>query len=99
MTRRSAVLVAVFVAAVGAAFGPGAGCAEKETAPEGAQAQQGEEADRTEDPGADAGAGVGDFVDYATGKLPIEKGRQIERKVRDIQAEHNRQLEEAMGEE
>ncbi|MHC4506355.1 MAG: hypothetical protein ACYTFI_23925, partial [Planctomycetota bacterium] len=41
---------------------------------------------------------VSDFADYATGKKPIEQGKQIKRRFRKIQDEHNRKLEEAMGE-
>ena len=43
------------------------------------------------------GDNVGDFVDYATGKAPIEHGKRIKRRFRNIQAEHNKRLEEAMG--
>ncbi len=43
------------------------------------------------------GDDVSDFVDYATGKAPIEHGERIKRKFRKIQDEHNKRLEEAMG--
>ncbi len=72
------------------------GCGQKESvAPQGDQTGQ-----ETEDEAAeDEDVGVEDFVDYATGKLPIEKGRRIEKQIRDIQAERNRQIEDALEEE
>ena len=40
---------------------------------------------------------VGDFVDYATGKGPIEHGKRIKRRLRKIQDERNKRIEEQMG--
>lgn len=60
------------------------------------------ESEETRADGAEEGVGIGadirEFVDYATGKTPIERGEQIKKQIRDIQAERNRQLEGVMGE-
>jgi len=61
----------------------------------GGSAASGEEKEVQEQQGI--GEDVSDFVDYATGKKPIEQGKQIKRRFRKIQAEHNRRMEEAMG--
>ena len=43
------------------------------------------------------GVGLKDFVDYATGAGPIRHGERIKKQIRETAAEHNRQVEEAMG--
>ena len=61
----------------------------------GAPAASGEEKEVQEKKGI--GEEVSDFVDYATGKGPIEHGKRIKSRFRKIQAEHNKKLEEALG--
>lgn len=61
----------------------------------GAPASSGEKEEVQEQRGI--GDDVRDFADYATGKKPLEQQRQIKRRLRSIQDEHNRKLEEAMG--
>ncbi len=63
------------------------GCSKKEAKSEGAQSEQ-----------AEKDVGVKDFVDYATGKAPIEQGKRLKNQIRDITAERERQSEEALGE-
>jgi len=42
--------------------------------------------------------GVGDFVDYAIGKKQLEAKKSIESQLERIQADHDRQVREALGE-
>jgi hypothetical protein len=43
------------------------------------------------------GDDVRDFADYATGRKPLEHQRQIKRKLRKIQDDYNKKLEEQLG--
>ena len=40
--------------------------------------------------------GIRDFIDYATGKTPIEQGRKLKKQIREIEAERKRRLDEVM---
>ena len=40
--------------------------------------------------------GLRDFIDYATGKTPIEKGREMKKRLREIEEKRKRQLDEVM---
>jgi hypothetical protein len=42
--------------------------------------------------------GVGDFVDYATGAGPVRHGQRMKRRLREIESEHMRKIEEVTGE-
>lgn len=44
-------------------------------------------------------AGVGDVIDYAIGKTPIEQGKRMEQDIRSIQKEHDEQLEKVLTED
>ncbi len=54
------------------------------------------EAAESEESGKDVG--VKDFIEYATGKAPIEQGERLKKQIHDISAERQRQSDEAMGE-
>ena len=95
---RRLLMMLVFALAFGAAQGCSGDKADGPGADQEGGGQAGRDGDEEQKEGEHEGAGVGDFIDYATGKLPIEKGRQIEKQVRDIQAEANKRLEDAMGE-
>ncbi len=41
-------------------------------------------------------AGVGDVIDYAIGKTPIEQGKRMEQDIKSIQKEHDEQLKKVL---
>ena len=44
-------------------------------------------------------ASVGDVIDYATGKTPIEQGKRMEQDIKSIQREHDEQVKKIMEQE
>ena len=94
--RRTCVLV--FAALVGAASCGRKSAVPKEPPPRPSVDEGGDAAPTGVDEKKKEKAGLKDFVDYATGAGPIRHGRRIKKKIRDAAAEHNRQLEEVMGE-
>jgi len=64
--------------------------AREEPAPPAVQAERAE-------PQA-PGAGVKDFVEYATGRTQVETMLRTKAKLKELEEEHTKRLEEAMGE-
>ncbi len=94
--RRTCVLV--FAALVGAAS-CGMKPAVRKDPLTGPSAEEGDGAAPTgTDKKKKEGVGLKDFIDYATGAGPIRHGERIKKRIRETAAEHNRQLEEVLGE-
>ena len=85
MTAVSRLLLLPGLAAF-ALLSPGCGTKEEPEPPE-------------EKPAASDEVGVGDAIDYAIGKRQIEIMKESEQKLDRIKKEHDRRLQEALGEQ
>lgn len=62
------------------------------------ETENADEDEKAEDDEKDDDVGVSDFIDYAIGKTPIERGERMKKQIRDAAAKRNKQFEDVMNE-